>query len=207
MSENIFNEVEHHNVHFNLWDRSQSTFFLLFLPHPQIRFFKSSLFLIIKLIEFVFVEFCHDSEAASVEEEIKLFVVLFRLRSSLPNFSYFGFFLWLNLNWFYAFLCNFLFDYRLWHLVFESHKWHLNLLFISGGFLGDWRHFIFHLHLLNFGWSGFSYFLLLTLSLLESNSSFGFKRFVNITVFFLFVFRIFCSFYCYVRFLNLLFWY
>ena len=206
MAENVLNEVKHHDIHLNLRDRSQTTLFLLFLPHGQVWFLESGLFLIVKLVEFVFVKLCHDSKAASIEKEIKLLVVFFRFSSCLANFSYFGLFLWLHFinNSFHIFVDNVLFHIWRWHLVFKSHKWHFYLLFVSC-FYSAWRHFILNFFLLNFGWSWFSHFLLLNFNLFVTLGSLSFVQFIDITVFFLFVFRIFCSFYCYIRFLNLFF--
>ena len=88
------------------------------------------------------------------------------------------------------------------HLIVECHQWHFNELFICF-LLSDRGHFILNFFLSNFRRSYLRDLLWLRFSCLVALSSFSFIQFItNITVFFFFVFLIFCFRYI-TRFLNL----
>ena len=89
------------------------------------------------------------------------------------------------------------------HLIVECHQWHLNELLICF-FLSDWGHLILNVFLSHFRRSYLRDLLWWSFSCLVAASSFSFRKFItNITVFFFFVFLIFCFQYI-TRFLNLL---
>ena len=80
LSENVVDEVSHHYIHVGLAGGCESTFFKILLPQLEIELLQRQLLFGIKSIELVLEEFCHYSEATTVEEEVELLVVFLLLR-------------------------------------------------------------------------------------------------------------------------------
>ena len=60
------------------------------LPLLEVGLLESLLSVSVKLVEFVFEEFCHDSETGPVKEKVKLLVVLLLVGLRQLNFGLLG---------------------------------------------------------------------------------------------------------------------
>lgn len=79
ISKDVVNEILHHQIHVSLGCCSESTRFDMLLPLLEVGALKHLLPVSIELVKLVFEELSHNSEAWSIEEEIKLLVVLLSL--------------------------------------------------------------------------------------------------------------------------------
>jgi hypothetical protein len=93
-AKDLADEFLDQKVHVFFACRSKTSLALFNLEFIVMVSLKESHLPCIKLIELLLVELCHDSEAASVEKEIKLLVVLFRACIGFANLSL--------LSWFFA---------------------------------------------------------------------------------------------------------
>jgi hypothetical protein len=87
LPKNVCDEVLHHYVHVLLGSRCESARFHMQLPFLEVGLLKSLLSVSIELIELVLEELGHDSEARSIEEEIKLLVILLLVCLRQLNFG------------------------------------------------------------------------------------------------------------------------
>jgi hypothetical protein len=85
----LLKELFNEQIHFQFCGGSDSTLLLLLSPLVWVLLLKNNHLGIVELVELLFVELSHYSEAGPVEEEIELFVVLFLSGLSSQNFSRF----------------------------------------------------------------------------------------------------------------------
>ena len=77
LAQDVVDEVSHHDVHVGLAGCGKATVLHGLLPGNEVALLKSEELVSVELVELIFEELGHDSEARSIEEEVELLVIFF----------------------------------------------------------------------------------------------------------------------------------
>lgn len=77
LAQDVVDEVSHHYVHVGFAGCGEATVLHGLLPSHEVALLKSEELVSVELVELIFEELGHDSEARSIEEEVELLVILF----------------------------------------------------------------------------------------------------------------------------------
>ena len=105
ISKDVLNKLSHHDVHIDFGCSSEASLFHLLLPEMEISLLQFSLSVCIELIELIFEELGHYSEARSIEKEIELLIVFLSLGVGNVDLGHLGLLLLLStflrswINW------------------------------------------------------------------------------------------------------------